>query len=164
MSEQLAQLKAQADALGINYSPNISAATLSQRIQDYTSKQETVSSSSEDTSRSAVIAEASKLIRCQITPMDKAKSNYDGEVFTVGNAVVPTMKKFVQFGVPTHVPKMILDFIKEKQMLIFYTERLGGKDVRKAREGAAYGVVELPPLTEKELKELAAAQAARNSI
>jgi hypothetical protein len=159
MSE-LNDLKKQADDLGIKYNPNISAVTLKQRIQDYSNPVEAPAVNPTE----RIKLEATKLIRCQITPMDRSKSNYQGEIFATGNSLIPTIKRYVPFGATTHVEQMLLDVIDSKEMVMFYTEQVNGREVRKAKSVKAYGVQILPQLTEKELSDLAKAQQARNSI
>ena len=57
----LIELKAQADGLGIKYSPNISAATLQQRINDALAGKEDNSGTSGEITPIPVLSQADKL-------------------------------------------------------------------------------------------------------
>lgn len=80
-------------------------------------------------------------------------------MFFFSSKVTGKVGKAVQFGVPWHMPQCLVDFIKTKQYTHVNTDKNGevlGVEMRKA-----YSVVELEPLTQKELDELAKQQAAR---
>ena len=44
--------------------------------------------------------EATRLIRCILTTVNKNKTSYQGEIFAVQNAFVPEQKKMIPFNVP----------------------------------------------------------------
>lgn len=163
----LAALKEQADALGITYGKTISEAGLQQRINEHlnttpesTAQKQVLAVSPEETMRT----NAMSLIRCVITPMDKAKTNYEGELFEAGNSAL-NVRKFVPFGVVTHIEKILFDFIKSKTLNTYYDERgASGRKVRKCRQIKGYAIEVLPQLTKDEIAELAKAQQARQSI
>jgi len=169
MSVSLEQLKEQADELGIKYSPNISAATLQQRIADHLNADEGVSVVTEKVvpvlSKADKIkqirAEALALKRVVITSMDTSKRDYHGEFFQVSNRIL-SVKRFVPFGYPTHVEAILLTQIQERQMRMTIPETRD--KAPESRLVSAFGIKELPPLTTKELADLAKAQQARNSI
>lgn len=99
--------------------------------------------------------EATKLVHCMITCNNKNKSSLTGEIFTVRNAVLPEIKKFVSFGVPTHVPAIMLNMIKEKEYQMFRKERLpNGASVTRPFLTKEYNIQELPPLTSEELEAI----------
>jgi len=101
------------------------------------------------------------LRRIQYTNMNPNKKEWKGEVISVGSAKRGTFKKFIPFGgKPYHVPQIIYDVMKERQCSVFYTEsdQLGG-DIRKSHLINEYAIVDLPPLTAAELKDLATKQA-----
>ena len=169
MTVSLEQLKEQADDLGIKYSPNISAATLQQRIADQLNADEGLSVATEQVvpvlSKADKIkqirAEALALKRVIITSMDISKCDYHGEVFQVANRIM-NVKRFVPFGYPTHVEAVLLNQIQERQMRMTIPETRD--KAPESRLVPAFGIKELPPLTAKELADLAKAQQARNSI
>lgn len=170
--DELTALKKQADKLGISYSPNIGLDTLRTRVREKlgddievpkTKKVE--SENLEYAQIEAMRKECLRLIRCQITPMDVLKKEYQGEIFSVRNSVLGIVKRMIPFNVPTHVEKVLLDQLYDKECQIF-TSRTNnkGQTIREAKSIKAYGIVELPPLTEKELADLAKSQQARNNI
>lgn len=98
---------------------------------------------------------AMKLVRCTITCNNKNKTNYTGEIFSVRNAVVEEVKKFVQFGKPTHVPAILLNMIKEKQYQMFKKTKLpNGNIITENYLTPEYNVQELPPLTPEEFQAI----------
>lgn len=180
--DELQILFKQADAMGISYSKNISIETLRKRIAD---KQEGVveeevqkpvaeatvnSVISASKQRQAKIKEATKLIRIRVTNMNPAKSELPGEIFTTGNSVIGTIRKYVPFGgtaseVGYHVPQIILNMLRRRTFtttvekrndkgLVYYE-----KQVRKE-----FAIEVLDPLTQEELDKLAQDQRASGRV
>lgn len=103
------------------------------------------------------------LKRCRVMCMDPLKREWPGETLSVGSAKLGTFKKFIPFdGEPYHIPKIIYDMMKERQCTVFYTVKQKdgrGGDIRKGKLVPAFNIVDLPPLTGKELDDLANQQA-----
>ena len=107
---------------------------------------------------------ALKLVRVMISTNNPNKHNLKGEIITVQNAVMPSVKKFVPFNVPTHIPEMMFNVFKEKQMQVFYEVKLpNGRTKKKARLVPEYNIQVLPPLTAKELDAIKQKQLAENA-
>lgn len=169
----LIELKAEADELGIKYSPNISEATLAKRIADFKAggDSDTGDDAIGEITPIPVLSQADKvrqirkdalrLVRVIITPMDVTKRDYHGEIFQFSNRIL-SAKRFVPFGHPTHVEAVLLDQIKTRQMRQTIPETRD--KAPESRLMPAFAVQELPSLTAQELAELAQAQQARNSI
>lgn len=105
------------------------------------------------------------LTRVQLTCMNPSKKEWEGEIFDVGNKVLGMTKKFVPFNVPTHVPKILLNAIEERQCQIFVSKKDSkGRDIRTGKLIKEFNVSILPPLTKKELVDLAHQQALNHSI
>jgi hypothetical protein len=107
-----------------------------------------------------------KLVRVIVSPRDQNKKDWPGEVFTVANPILGTVRKFVPYRNTNgwHVPKIIVDLLRDKQIQQFKTVKSkNGVAVRQGYLTQAYDVTELPPLTEKELAKLASDQRARYS-
>lgn len=160
----LDELKDLADGLGLKYHPTISAAKLADKIEEFASEPEEapVAPTKKKTPKEIRQA-ATKLVRVRVTCMNPAKRDWDGEIFMVGNRHTGTLRKYVPYGVDWHVPQMILDMIKARQCQVFQSvkRRTAGGDI-SSREGKLvkeFAVEILPPLTEKELAELAQRQA-----
>lgn len=100
------------------------------------------------------VKNANKLVHCIVTCLDPQKSKLQGEIFSVRNAQTPEIKKMIPYGVPTHVPQIILNVIKEKKFQMFVRDdRSGMKDVsNKTKLVPAYNITILNPLTKDELE------------
>ena len=99
--------------------------------------------------------------------MNPAKKEWEGEIFTVGNAVVGSVKKYVPFNADEgwHVPYIIYEALRERQCQIFVSSKTkNGVTMRQGKMIKEYAIEVLPPLTEEELKDLAQRQAMAKSI
>jgi len=172
MSEELKQdeletLKARADQLGISYHPSIGVDKLREKVkakldgeQDSAAAAPAKVTESENAFRLRKRKEAEELVRVMVTNMNPHKKEWEGEKLDAGNSVVGTHRKYVPFGVEWHVPRIIFNMLKQRQCQIFRTRRdERGRQVREGVMIPEFNVVELPPLSEKELKELAQRQA-----
>jgi hypothetical protein len=170
LEQSIAQLKKQADRLGIQYKSNTSYATLQKAVSDALNaptdtesneglgeEQPQAPAKAKDDPAKAAYDNAMKLVRVIITPMEATKaSNLESEVFTAGNSVVGTVKRLIQFGEPWHVEQILLNSLQEKKYQLFTSK----KDARgvvhtKARSVKAYNIAILDPLTPEEMAELA---------
>lgn len=162
---ELQLLKEKAGALGVEYKANVSSKTLSKLIKEFEEQEEQEDGLTDNERIQKTMEEATKLVRVIITPMDSSKRDYQGDVFSAGNAVVPTMTKYIPFGVEWHVPQIILNTIKEKVINRFIAKKdERGREYREYQEVRAYSIQELPPLTKEELEELAKSQEMRQAI
>lgn len=109
--------------------------------------------------------QANKLVRVEVTNMNPNKREWEGEILTAGNSVVGSLKKYIPFNTPTHVPVIILNAMKERKCQVFYsvTDKFGNK-LKKAKLISEFGIKELPPLTKDELRAIASAQLAAGSV
>lgn len=121
---------------------------------------------SEKLARDKQYKEAMQLVRVIVTPTTASEQEYAGEVFTVSNSLVGTVRRFVPFGNDNgwHIERILLNTLKEKKIQIFKEKRVDGQVIKEGRLLPAYSIVELPPLTEDELKKLADSQRARQSV
>lgn len=174
VQDELAALKARADMLGLTYHPSIGVEKLREKVNaalappaeepkvEAEAVEETVGARNARLKR-----EASKLVRIRVTCMNPAKKEWEGEIFSVGNAVVGSFTKYVPFNTEDgwHVPAMILQMIQDRQCQVFYTvtDQRGNKS-RKGKLIKEFSVEVLPPLTPEELHDLAQRQAMSNSI
>lgn len=162
---ELELLKERADSLGVEYKSNVSTKTLTKLIREFEEQEEQDDGLTDNERIKRTLDEATKLVRVIITPMDSTKRDYQGDVFSAGNSVVPTMTKYIPFGVEWHVPQIILNTIKEKVMNKFIAKKdERGREYREYQEAKAYSIQELPPLTKEELQELAKSQEMRQAI
>lgn len=112
-------------------------------------------------------AHANALIRVNISVMNPVMKEWEGEIITGGNSLVGSIKKFVHFNTTDgyHIPRVIYNILRDRECQIFYTAKDDrGNKVRRAKSIKEFAIEVLDPLTQQELDELAAAQAARGSI
>lgn len=112
-------------------------------------------------------ADANKLVRVNVTCMNPNKRQWKGEVFTVGNKVIGTIRKFVMFDTPEgfHVPEVILNVMEGKQCQVFVDVVLpGGKKTKKGKLIPEFSIKRLDALTKEQLDDLAKRQAMSGSI
>ena len=161
--DALTTLKARADLMGISYNANVGVDKLRERIEKELGKADSPTPSAELTPLSP--PDYMRLVRVTVTPMDVSKRDYPGEAFSVSNEKMATLRRFVPFGVETHVEEILLNVIKDKQcMQLVEDSNAKVKGTKRKRLIPAYGVVELAPLTSEQLEDLAKSQRARQSI
>lgn len=181
MSEDLTQdelttLKARADQIGLSYHPSIGLEKLRAKIAEAIGgdepKPETTTGSdqveeTEGQRRKRLKMEASKLVRIRLTCMNTAKKDWNGEIFSVGNSVVGTFKKFIPFNAEEgwHVPHIMYETLKARECQVFVTSKSkNGVSVRVGKLIKEFAIEVLPPLTPAELHDLAQRQAMAKSI
>ena len=108
-----------------------------------------------------------KLVRVRITNLDPKKKNLPGEVFTVANEFLGTVRKYIPYGEVSdegyHVPYCIYRELESRRFLDIrtYKERANNNKIRVEQRWAKEFAIEvLPHLTPTELKQLAVAQMA----
>lgn len=109
-----------------------------------------------------------KLVRLRITNLDPKKKDLPGEIFTVANKFLGTVRKFIPYGEVTengwHVPYIIYQQMKERK---FQNIRVTTRNDRPHVETTLvpeFALEVLPNLTEAEHKKLAAAQQAEGGM
>lgn len=169
--EELALLKERADLLGIKYSNNIGLETLRAKVNERleTKNIESEEKNSKADLRKKVRDEQLKLVRIRLAVMNPAKKAWRGEIFTIANSVLGTVKKFVPYNPKFytngyHVPYCIYTLLKEKTFLNIITEDHGARTNVTTSFEKEFAIEVLPQLTTEELQELATAQQAGNRI
>lgn len=183
---ELDMLKARAKMIGLTYSNNISVETLREKIRtkleggstdDKPDTVEVNALSPENTPkaktptlREYMVQEQMKLVRLRITNLDPKKKDIPGEIITVANEFLGTVRKYIPFGEVTdsgyHVPYCIYTELEARRFLNIRTvkdPRTGTNSVQStmARE---FALEILPQLTPVELDRLAATQAANGTF
>lgn len=120
--------------------------------------------------RDRLIKDKMRLVRCRITNMDPKKKDLHGEVITVGNELLGTIKKFIPFGEATdngyHVPLILFQQLQSRRFLHVKTTR----DPRNGRINVhtswqkEFALEVLDPLTKEEITDLKQAQIAAGSL
>lgn len=169
--EELQLLKDMADRMGIKYSGNIGVDTLRAKVNERLESGAFKTEQAESTAalREKIRNEQLRLIRIKLVCLNPIKSTWRGEIFTIANAAIGTVKKFVPYDPKFytngyHVPYCIYKLLKRKKFLSIKTEDKNGKTEVHAQHVPEFGIEVLPQLTEDELKELAKAQQAGNRI
>lgn len=183
MPSELEVLKQRATLMNIKFSNNISVEKLREKIEAAQAKDEpevkeaAVNPLGEKqeagvkkmTLGQKIRAEQTRLIRVRIQNLDPKKKDLPGEIITVANEYMGTVRKFVPFGEVTdngyHIPYCIYEFLKERKFVNITTRKgkNGLPDIR-ATEAREFSIEVLPPLTEAELAQLAQAQIAAGSL
>lgn len=182
---ELEALKKRADLMGLKYHHRIgvkklkAAVTAALDTENIEDAQELLSQNEKESKLTELITntvgketvqqrlarnrkEAGKLIRIRVSNMNPNKKEWEGEIYTVSNAVAGTFKKYVPFNNEEgwHVPQIILNHMQEKQCQIFHTVKYpNGQKVREGKLIKELNIEILPPLTVIEYKDLAQRQA-----
>lgn len=120
--------------------------------------------------RTELMSEQLKLVRCRIQNLDPKKANLPGEIFTVANRILGTIRKYVPYGEVTddgyHLPYIIYRQLEDRRFLNIRTikDRKSGQIRVENNWAKEFAIEVLPPLTQEELNRLASAQAAAGSV
>ncbi|RUX60165.1 hypothetical protein [Mesorhizobium sp. M7A.F.Ca.CA.002.12.1.1] len=119
--------------------------------------------------RQLQMQEQMKLVRLRITNLDPKKKDLPGEILTVANRFIGTVRKYIPYGEVTdngwHVPYCLYTMMKDREFLnIKVTKNNKSQEVVETRWVREFSLEVLEPLTQVELARLAAAQAAGNNI
>ena len=172
--DELTALKARADLLGISYHPSIGLEKLRDKVNGAVAQEAEPAPASvtptEESSHARLVRlkkEAAELVRIRVTCMNPNKKEWEGEIITSGNAAVGTFKKFIPFNADEgwHVPRIIYNQLVARECQVFHSKKNErGMTVRVGKLIKEFAIEVLPPLTEKELTELARRQAMARSV
>lgn len=174
-ADELTMLKNRATMMGITFSNNIKLETLKARISEKLAeddvKEVAIESKNEiQAMREELLASQMKLVRIRIANLDPKKKDLPGEIFTVANEYIGTVRKFVPYGEATddgyHVPFCIYTMLEEKRFLHIRSsaDRRTGAIRTETSWQKEFAIEVLPQLTPAELEDLAKAQLAAGSI
>lgn len=184
VQDELASLKARADLMGITYHPSIGLEKLRDKInaavestgdapeEDSAVDQEQelaepVAKESQLQYHARKKREASELVRIRVTPMNPAKAEWEGEIFTAGNSLVGSFTKYVPFNNDEgwHVPRIIYHMMRDRMCQIFVTAKDSrGNTTRQGKLIKEFGIEVMPDLSAEDLEELARRQALSHAI
>ena len=163
--DEIQEIKSRLDQMGIKYHHNAKVDTLRALLNKAIKGDEVVEESGELSVaqvRAKLMADANRLIRCRITCMNPNKRDWTGEIFTAGNSFTGSIKKFVPYNCEHaesyHIPKILLDVMRERKYL--QTRQIKSKSgaIQESYFVPEFQIVELDPLTEEELAQLASDQ------
>lgn len=176
---ELSLLKQRASMMGIVFSNNIGIEKLRERVNEKlaeeASQEEAVkpieAKVKEKSLRQNIIDENMRLIRLRITNLDPKKKDLHGEIITVANEFLGTVRKFVPFGEVTdggyHVPYCIYKLLKSRKFLNIRTVKNPQdplKPIIQQNWVNEFALEVLPQLTQEELDKLAVTQAASGGV
>ncbi len=121
--------------------------------------------------RQQLIAEATKLVRLRITNLDPKKKDWPGEIFTVANDYIGTIRKYVPYGEKTdqgyHVPHVIYEMLRDRKYLHIRTYRdpKNPEQIKKEERWVKeFSLEVMDQLTPAELADLKKAQQASGRL
>jgi hypothetical protein len=181
MPNELETLKARADRMGLSYHPSIGVEKLREKVNAAmaadTPPEAPVQAPTPEVApapvetlaqeRKRMKNHANELIRVRITCMNPAKKEWSGEIFTVGNALVGSITKYIPFNAEEgwHVPRIILEQLQARQCQVFTTlKSKHGVSVRQGKLIKEFAIEMLDQLTPAELHDLAQRQAMSGAI
>lgn len=172
---ELELLRKRADLLGIRYRSNTGVEKLRSMIAAKLAEENpsakaaapsegdtvTVEPKSKQQQIREARAKALELVRIRVTCQNPLKTEWESEIFTFGNSLVGTIKRLVPFETEWHVERALYEMIKERKYQHFFNKKdpNTGRQVRTSKLVPEFAIEVLPPLTVKELKELAQRQA-----
>lgn len=111
--------------------------------------------------------DANKLVRLQITCMNPDKRDWPGEIFSVSNAVIGTIKKYIPFNDQNgyHVPIVLYKQLRQREYM--HRKRMKNAQGRWFIQSSLvkeFNIVVMDPLTNKEMSDLKIQQALNHSI
>lgn len=181
--DEMTILKQRATMMGIKFSNNIGLEALRKKVadaQEGITEQEqpevnplatSTSSVQEDKLSMAqrIRLENTRLIRVRIQNLDPKKKDLPGEILTVANDYMGTVRKFVPYGEATdngyHIPYCLYKLLKSRKFLhVSVKKGRNGKERVEQQWVREFAIEILPPLTPEELKQLGQAQLAAGSL
>lgn len=184
MPSELDVLKQRATLMNIKFSNNISVEKLREKIEAAQSADEQepeveVTATNPLGEAAPVVKkmtlgqkirqEQLRLVRVRIQNLDPKKKDLPGEIITVANEYMGTVRKFVPFGESTddgyHIPYCIYEFLKNRKFQnIRVLKGKGGQPRIEQGWVREFSIEVLPALTQEELNQLGAAQIAAGSM
>lgn len=184
MPDELTVLKQRATLMNIQFSNNIGVDALRKKIEDAQATDEvepevevatvnplgdTPAPVKKMTLGQKIRMEQTRLIRVRIQNLDPKKKDLPGEVITVANEYMGTIRKFVPYGEATdggyHIPYCIYEFLKNRKFQnIRVLKGKGGQPRIEQGWVREFSIEVLPALTQEELNQLAQAQIAAGSL
>lgn len=114
--------------------------------------------------RKRLSKESLRLVRVRLTCLNPSKKDLPGEIYTVANKYIGTVRKYVPFGDQTengyHIPHCLFEHLKERKFQHIRTLKgPRGEIIVKTSDVAEFAIEILPQLTKAELTKLAQRQA-----
>lgn len=170
-AEVRTKLRESGKLLNLTFAPNESAQSMHTKLmearalieQEPETAVEAAAPSSEKVRRQQIRLDNLKLVRIRISCSNPNKAGLPGEILTVHNDVVGTVKKYIPYneaGEAYHVPFIMFKFLKRKKYMRIIDPPKGSRALPTTKLVPEYSIEVLDPLTDKELRDLAIAQGA----
>lgn len=164
---ELESLRKKADLMGITYSGNTSLEKLREKVAKVQGSIE--EEEEKQTVYNSLYDEKMKLVRCQVQCLDPQYKNSGGVFISLSNAVLGSHKWFIYFNQPIMITKWAYDYLKNCKYIDRSERGRRGQDglthsKTVNTEMKSYAIVDLPMLTEEELKKLADEQTATGRL
>jgi hypothetical protein len=169
------KLRENGKLLGLNFGPNTSVQSMHEQLM---AAREQLTQDSDDLAeekdlpvseaqfRANLRQENMKLVRIRIACLNPAKAGLPGEILSVHNDIVGTVKKYIPYneaGEAYHVPMILFKMLKRKKFLQIVQPPKGSHAPPTTKMAPEYGIEVLPQLTPKEIEDLKRAQGAAKS-
>lgn len=172
--DPLEMLKRKADTLGIGYSKDATTDILRAKIQNHMNPAPVAEPVAVETKTAAqikaelhrsVYLEGMKMLKLRITNLNPTKADLPGEIFTVSNKFLGTVRKYIPYGERTDngwfVPACIYEQLKDRT---FYQVKIRkgphGQALPEGRWVKEFAIEVMANPDAKELKQMALRQAA----
>jgi hypothetical protein len=171
-SELLENLKKECDMYDLNYNHKSTVESLTKKLRAFKEasaegyleiNKAPTTSETEAKKRENLIKKAKKLVRVEVTANDP-KASVRGQVFRAVSNKHLSLRKVVPLDVPTHVPQLILNNMRESRFLTFIKKKVNGGETAVPKEIPTYNIRELPPLTPEQFNRIAVRQQADKAI
>ncbi len=175
--DELITLKNRADKMGITYHPNIGLDKLKAKVNNKLSPEEKVTNTLPTAKKGKKLyltheefiketaaelrKNINKQVRVRVMCMNPNKTEWEGEIISVGSAKLGTFKKYVPFNHEAgwHIPFIMYEAMKERMYTSYNTVRgPRGEKIRKGKLVPEFNIQVLPPLTPAELADMAKQQ------
>lgn len=162
--QEMIELREQAQKLGLKVHHKISLEALRTRVKEALENEE-VDPETETPAqlRARLYKKSMRLVRVRITNNDPRKKDLKGEIFTVANGVIGTVKKYIPYGEESadgwHIPQVLFDNLDSRKYL--HIELVKGKEgtaIPQAKWHKEFTLEILPDLTAEELADMRAAE------
>ena len=165
MEDKLSKLKLIAKEQGIEFSGNIGFEALTKKIEEATDKVEITKAKLTPNQIREELKKKSNKIRVQVQCLNPDKSQVPGEIFSLQNRYMKKLSQYIPYGEVTengyHVYEIIVDHLKSRKFMSKSKKKPRGQNgIQKGKLLNEFAITVLPPLTQKELDELALKQQA----
>ena len=188
-NEELELLKQRAKMMGISFKNNIGVQALKKKMEAH--KEEPVADDEADDvvdvteddeaqlveglspaklaaiSKQARSLKMRRLVRIRLSSNNPAHQKHQGYLANVGNRELGQFKKFIPFDTEWHIPYFVFQNLQNERFFQAFVEKRSPSTGRKSKKSVIrkeFVVEELNPLTDTQLKALAATQQASLSI